>query len=365
MLINYFLMAIISTTYWLLLPRWKPLQQSMARYIPSRLLMAVKYSIRVVLDTSVVFTLAMLVAATCTYGKALASRKNYMTEYSSVVASYLAFWSVFPVLLLQASAFDKIRRTNTRTVVYCLMAIVGLTNFALWLHMNYTNRTRLPYEWDEMMRYDPDFQSWFDYLCLPSSTMDQFTKIIYSLAIIGFVLMVYSMVMTWPGSAPKTASKLTNKSPGLMKILKYVRIPAFLKRRYDLIYAPIICISMWIFLGIFIHNHKRVLEISGPSNRERELSFGQILSLTTWLPALIDFGHIYFKGPREALTGQLVKPYHAEMGEEEKDSQLRFEEGNEQRVASYMETTEEDLQLREMFLRDSGTPQRDNNLVSQ
>lgn len=347
MLINYFLMAVISTIYWLSLNQWKPQQHFMTQYIPNRLLMAVRYSMRVVLDTSIVFTLAMLIAATCTYSKALASRKNYITEYSSVVASYLAFWSVFPVLLLQASASDKIRRTNTRAAVYCLMVLFALANFILWLRINYQNRTGFLFEWDEMARYDPDFQSWFDYWCLPSSVMAQFTSIIYALAITGLVLMLHTTVMSWPDSKSKKATKLTDDSPVMTRILGHVREPAFLKHHYDYLYAPIICISMWVFLGVFVYNHKRLLDNAGPSNKERELSFGQILSLTTWLPGLVDFGNIYFNGPRGALTGQLVEPYRAEAGDEEVQGQSRSGESNEQTTASYMEISEDNLQLRD------------------
>ena len=96
---------------------------------------------------------------------------------------------------------------------------------------------------------------------------------------------------------------------------------------------------MWITFAGFWYYHDLLLARAGSSNKESELSFGQVLSLTTWLPVLVDLGYIYFKGPKDALTGKMAKPYCADIPETVDDDETEPADDTRKEVIAAVVTT--------------------------
>ena len=78
-------------------------------------------------------------------------------------------------------------------------------------------------------------------------------------------------------------------------------------------------LEMWACLAYVAFFRRHFKPREGESNKDYEVSFGQILALMTWVPVMVEFGYIWVMGPLEALTGQLLEPYQVTSTESAED----------------------------------------------
>lgn len=331
MQINYVLMAVLASFYWFC-SIYTLLRKRSTLTLLNRIILSAEYSIRIALDTAIVFNLAFLLAAICSSARALSSRTR-VNVYSSQIANFVAVWSVLPILVLQHSASDSLRRTKSRATVYCLMAILLVANFSLWAIIYKSPRT---YDSGVILQYDVEFQTYFNDLCIPPKAYHGVWTVTMFMAIYELISVLMIVIPTWPRLLPTRIFRLDCCISALPNFSQNKKLFILYYSRSQ---STANVFNMWVFFWQLVQFHQDLLAQAGSSNKELELSFGQILSLATWLPVLVEFGYIFFKGPKEALTGQMVKPYRAETHEPVDSHQIRHEEDTDQEVMAGAEFT--------------------------
>jgi hypothetical protein len=89
-------------------------------------------------------------------------------------------------------------------------------------------------------------------------------------------------------------------------------------------------VAMWVFAGWFIWFAFMLRDRARSSNRDKELSFGQILALATWVPFLVDFAYVWLEGPLDVLNGRLIDPHEAVKAPEKARSSKMGQRGGQE-----------------------------------
>lgn len=75
-------------------------------------------------------------------------------------------------------------------------------------------------------------------------------------------------------------------------------------------------IGIWTLLGVLLVSRNQVENIVGNGFRVNDWGYGQILALITWIPVLVDFGHLFFNSPKKGLEGRIPRPWQVQKGGE-------------------------------------------------
>ncbi len=68
-------------------------------------------------------------------------------------------------------------------------------------------------------------------------------------------------------------------------------------------------LTMWFILAWFIVFNVNQERHAGASDQESQWSFGQILSLATWVPVVIELAYVWWETPAHAINGKLMDPF--------------------------------------------------------
>lgn len=98
----------------------------------NRFVLAIKHSARTFLDTSIVFSLAMLMAACFVFIDRLEERKGMLTRYTLFCTVLLSIYTILPALLLHICISDSLRRRRGRRILWVVVWLASITVFALW-----------------------------------------------------------------------------------------------------------------------------------------------------------------------------------------------------------------------------------------
>ncbi|KAF2748772.1 hypothetical protein M011DRAFT_466545 [Sporormia fimetaria CBS 119925] len=334
MLSTYIVQASLTTIYATVIIAmrlgWLPDKQ-VRKSVRMRGLSAIKHSTRTFLDASLVFSISMLVAAIVTYSRALYKDATQPSTYASLTTSYLSIYAVLPTLLLQICASNSLRRTKWRATVWGLIAALTSAVVALFYWLPYlpeqADEDGVAYR-DSTGRYrlinDPESQIKWEALCVDTAMTRNFRTIIMALVIGLFVASGVSVILicTPESWRPKT----------IAKVWKHLWITT----------ALICFVGMWVSLGYFLFFRELFNGKGGASNKDREWSFGQVLSMANWAPVVIEFVYIWTHGARRALTGQMMGPYEAVVVEEPGDGEEKEERRDEEQGKPYQPVTPSD-----------------------
>ncbi|KAK4203896.1 hypothetical protein QBC40DRAFT_250740 [Triangularia verruculosa] len=95
----------------------------------------------------------------------------------------------------------------------------------------------------------------------------------------------------------------------------------FMNRRMllDLVLWYIVFFVMMVIMLMDYHVvRQKVSEIAGPSLQEQEWGFGQVMALSTWVPAVLDFA-VILTGNLKALKYRLPLGVNIHFAEKDKD----------------------------------------------
>ncbi|KAF2871749.1 hypothetical protein BDV95DRAFT_48225 [Massariosphaeria phaeospora] len=300
MLTNYMLQAFLVTLYLpvLLLTRYHDAQGSPC---VKRGLLAVQYSTPVFLNASVIFSIAMLLAALYSFARAL-DEPTLLTYSASTMSMLMSLYSVLPAAALQIAAGCVLRRTRGARLVWSLIAGLVVVVLALYVSVPYLHPDSAltkAVDWSSLRnldgRLDVDMQ--WELRCPPFKPflhVQYFSTAFGSLLV--FVLLVCIAISVLVTSRPPSKPSWYDCWPARFRWFRWFSVGA-------------VFVAMWFCLGWFVHFRKGLLRAAGKTNKDLEWSFGQILALATWVPVLAELVYIWKQGPVKALSGLLMHPY--------------------------------------------------------
>jgi hypothetical protein len=310
MLACYFLQASLATFYWIMLSLGSFTRTPRrVRNHPTfkRILTAVQQSTRVFLDGAVVFASVMLIAAAAIYIRAIANRKTPLPTSSALVTAYFSFNSMYPVAVIYFVASEKLRRTYGRRAVWTFMTIVATLVMSLWLVLMY-----MPGLYTSAYKFglakdldDPEAQDKFDWNCVGLTYVLSFRSAVFGqLALLANLGLNAVVMAAWEPDGNRWSPQ------NLQRIYITKQIWRWL--------TSMSCITaMWYFPIAYLGYQQLLIgDLGGITNKDNDLSFGQILALSTWAPVVIDLAYIYWIGPREALSGKIMAPFHVVSSED-------------------------------------------------
>lgn len=244
------------------------------------------------LDASLIFAVALLVAATYRFSSALRDQDQLDNAFSSSLwnAIIVALLSVFPPLILQCTSGNALRRKGLRLLLWSLVAIFTLTSSILFFSWYRSlNQYALPLTAAGSIQY-----LWN--LCtqdLPRRVHQNLGFVIAAQIqlLLTLILWVYTKLSKWGvvpeitmfsrgcSGAQKTPAKGigSHKSPGLMSI--------FQLRALQVLSAQLM---MWLLLGLLTSLTLSDGVNAGDSFRNTKWSVGQVLGLAQFMPVVID-----------------------------------------------------------------------------
>jgi len=213
-------------------------------------------------DTAMPFSVLILIASLYTIATATA----HQSEMTNLQIKFVLLTSVFircTATLLYTCGGDERRRTRlqkwTLALVFVLSAVCSLLSFA---YPRYT------------------LSSW-EYLC--SQTADlEYMRPLLPLPVIGAMNCILLYMI------PSTLAKM-NRQWGPYGL----RATLYTTPLCGIIFA----LLMWTVLVYFTTERQRLVRAS-KSSKENQFTFGQILALGTWVPAVIDLVHFYCRKSR-------------------------------------------------------------------
>jgi hypothetical protein len=292
MLVTYFAQSILTTVY---APAFLASPPEKRQYPRNQLLergrSAVVQSTRVFLDGSLVMCLTMLIAAI------MSLSQTRLTAYSTALTAMLSVWSIGPPLVLNIAALEIVRRAKWRMCIWITIILLGLV--VIVLH-SFANSSK---PFDYFKEADPGLQLTWEYWCIKPKEKDS-SYDFYFWYVGPFSPWIWSWWMILDFTTPTTPKVYRDRRDGCLAFL------IFILR----LFGVSLCLAgMWVTLTytIFLWRN-RVGWDRGAENKEKDWSFGQILVLSTWIPVIIELVFIWKQGPKEALTGLMMKQYRAE-----------------------------------------------------
>jgi hypothetical protein len=291
MLTNYYLQAILVTLYVAVL---LTLQYTTAggwmrkRTCVWRIYSAIQHSLRLFLDASLIFALAVLVATVHTFRVRLTAPRTPLTDYALYLFIYLSHYTLLPALALHHCNTSSLRRHYGRIALWSLATSLELAALGMFFRI-----VRQPgsYEFyrvdDTYTLEDPDRQLPWNAWCTNAPAVRTFS--IWALALIGFTLLM--MILPVLLFASRRWIDQTRKETCQKTLV-------------------ITCLAaMWAFQIEFTLFRIAMNKRAGSSNKDSQWSFGQILALASWIPVVVEIVYISCEGPEKALLGHLVEPY--------------------------------------------------------
>ncbi|KAH8732109.1 hypothetical protein GQ44DRAFT_603308, partial [Phaeosphaeriaceae sp. PMI808] len=241
----------------------------------SRTLLAVKHSTADFLSASFLFAIAMLSASIISIGRPTLTLGTWLLMATMPLNSVLA------VVVLQLIAYDFLRRSRGRLVLWIvvliLLIVLVVRSVGYLNHEFYNTRTR-----NAMFT---------ERACLG---YESFGFIAYSslatICVLGLGITCYVV-----GSLISIVRQVP---------IVFTRLP----RSLWWISITLAFCNMWIVLGWFINLSLSIRKLAGGNNNDIQWSFGQVLAIGTWVPVIVEFTYIWWDEPVGLGLSWLVLP---------------------------------------------------------
>lgn len=291
MMFTYYLIATMSMVYPLILGS-AALGLFSKKSLPARIVGCFRETITVFLDASLIFAVALLVAATYRFSSALKDPDQLDNAFSTSLwnAIIVALLSVFPPLILQCTSGDTVRRKGLRLLLWSLVVVFTFTSsilFFFWYRS--LNLYALPHTAAGSIQY-----LWN--LCttdLPGRVHQNLgfviaaqTQLFLNLVLWTYTKLSKSGIVPGGGTSTMGCSGVqktqargihSHRSAKLMSILR--------SRALQILSAQLM---MWLFLGLLTSLTLSDGANAGDSFRNAKWSVGQVLGLAQFVPVVID-----------------------------------------------------------------------------
>ncbi|KAI1373467.1 hypothetical protein F4677DRAFT_448296 [Hypoxylon crocopeplum] len=294
MLITYYIAAGLVTTYLGALALFK-LGSFRRRYPePPKVLSGFEASVNAFIDSALVFAVSMVGAACFRLAQAFLQdtgvEDGHWMIYASIGSIYMSTFSIFLPLLLQNIAHG-LRQHWLRLVLWTLITLFSIANAALFNSFFARVRGDKPSDSLEII--------WLDY-CNPATLSYEGLLPTLVLAQISlFLNAVYYVVYTSCKGRGGDVKRWSRIKAFLHKADRYIRI-------FNIVYSWLL---MWAMLGLFHAYRDAANEASGDDNQNSSWTFGQVLSVATWIPILLEFLTVLWHGPEKGLSRKLPKKF--------------------------------------------------------
>jgi hypothetical protein len=327
MVASYMTQATLATIYTivLLMMRFDCVAQIITgkRIQPdSRFVTAVKHSAKTFLDTSLIFSVAMLAAGCFVYLGRFTDSNSSASYYIMVCTLLLSIYTILPALLLHICISDSLRRHRGRMVLWAGVWLLSLTLFVFWLVFILSPEKYKPVGKDTLGVADGQRQAIWELFCMESGIVRSTQWAIYTLIagvnVLGLSYFALSrqFVVTYFRRNFQILSRFKTTDQSL--------------RTLRLLLATASISLMWWCLARFMLFRDTFKRRAGTSNKDHEWSFGQVLSLASWVPVLVELAYLCWEGPQAGLTGQLMEPYEVketgavELGHARNDGEMEL-----------------------------------------
>lgn len=290
MMISYYMVAIFATLYYLALTPGiletygVPLGslQWAARY--RKLASGFEGSVMGFLDAMLLFAVSMLIAAVTRYSALILHPEEVHSLFGLQNCVFLSAFSVFPAFVLQSISRD-LRRRRVRLCLWDLVFV-----FALVVEILYRLEYRSTVEKLDKINSSTGSElsqiAWFS-----NCQSEDLRQSLQTLLSVGHGIMLancawwlYNVAEIYMGRWWKPALQQKSK---LWDVWATCRL-------WLRISNGLICLAiMWAFLGLFTAYRHDVLTKAGSASEDNEWTFGQVLSLTTWIPIGIELLAVY------------------------------------------------------------------------
>ncbi|KAJ9134289.1 C6 zinc finger domain containing protein [Pleurostoma richardsiae] len=291
-MITYYLAAFFSTMYFVVLVF--PRLRKIARFID-----AFEESLNTFIDAALLFAISMLVAATYRHGSSIIHPDKTHSIYGLINSTYVSAFVEFPPLLLQIVA-QNLRRRRIRLFLWFLVIIFSLTVAGIFFNLreSYSRVAKL---------LDRDSATteliWADQ-CAPGALEQKIETVLTVAQTILGVNISWWLYCARPSSFHHP---LKSKLPGYGALR---RTRAAVSPWVQPINGIVCCAMMWVLLGMFTRFRLAVFDAMGLSNQDGQWSFGQVLSLATWVPVALDLATIRLYGAKAGLEGKVSQHYN-------------------------------------------------------
>ncbi|KAH8733190.1 hypothetical protein GQ44DRAFT_640296, partial [Phaeosphaeriaceae sp. PMI808] len=299
MLTTYLVQALLITIYLpvLLAIRHNKVPKSVPHSpLLRRIVIAVQHSTATILNASLVFCVAMLLALLVTFSERMMHQDERLPDSFYNMSILMAFYSVFPAALMQMAASRMLRRAQGREFIWMFVitlllvtSVLGVLSYlqkGLFFSRSQDKETQKQRQWEDICLSGPGY----------NNMGDTTGRLVLSL---GCLLASISLITTIRRFILKLRQpdKTAAKKRCCIRVLWWITL--------SLGFA-----LMWFLLAWFIMYRKYMEGRAGASNKDTEWSFGQILALGTWAPVFVEFGYLFWhKKPVDALNGRLIDPY--------------------------------------------------------
>jgi len=300
MVANYFIEAGLVTVYLLILfLAWR------RQHLPKKLeknnflngiIVAVQESTRTFLDAAMVFSIALLAATIKFYATILYNTGTPFTSYATVSSSFLSLFSLIPAFLLNISANETLRRGKWRRLVWGFILCLGVAIVGMWFRLKNRFNDILVND-PKILENDELFGSIWEEICTEPELQTAFKIALYVLIGISFGIFIIYTVF----------------------VMNVFRVPWFNSSRHPFAQRCRVAVitvitiigwsGMWASLGVFMYYRHAIGKLQGPSSKDREWNFGQLLALATWVPVGVELICIWWLGPERGLSGQVSKRF--------------------------------------------------------
>ncbi|KAH7402908.1 hypothetical protein BKA66DRAFT_564794 [Pyrenochaeta sp. MPI-SDFR-AT-0127] len=307
MLTTYVVQALLVTLYLtVLLSDRGELLPKRYRKLPyvEKCIMSITHSTTTFLNASFVFCAAMLFATVISFIRVIAVgtqkvRQQPMSTSAYVVSMMISLQSVLPVALLNMASSNLLRRAKGRRLLWALVTVLVTVVLVLGIYVNwYVTLLRYDQKYLSSRRYYDDQLDW-ENTCADFDPMRHIRDFATGLGALLFVALVVYTVSPFMLLPKRLRKHFWYKTT--VRIMQW----------QGLILG---FVTMWFCIGWLIRFRIQLDVNGGISNKDLELSFGQILALATWVPVLVEITYIYWERPTEALTGRLIRPFKVIMG---------------------------------------------------
>lgn len=290
MMISYYMVAIFATLYYLaiapgILETYSGSlgsSQWAARY--RKVASGFEGSVTAFLDAMLLFSISMLVAAVTRYSALILHPEEIHFLFGLQNCVFLSAFAVFPAFLLQSVSRD-LRRRRVRLFLWDLVFVFALVVEILY-RLEYRSTVEDLAAIDSSTGSELSQIAWFS-----NCQSESLRQALQTLLSVGHGIMLancawwlYNLADIYLGRWWKPALQ---QRPRMWDI--WARFRLWLR-----ISNGLIClVVMWAFLGLFTAYRHDVLTKAGSANEDNEWTFGQVLSLTTWIPIGIELLAVY------------------------------------------------------------------------
>lgn len=295
-MITYYIAAIFSTIYFVVLTPelctaygrtlpWLAKGAGRSRY--GTLNAGFRESLQGTLDATLLFAISMLVAAVTRYVQIQLHPDETYSLYGLMDSVFLSAFSVFPCFILQ-SLSHELRRRRVRLFMWLLVLIFAITVDVLY-NKNFLDVFSSEERLDATLGTEQEFGQfvWLE-LCQSYPLMgglETTLKVGHGLMLANCSWWIYYVVAGLGGSRWKPA--LQAKAGKMWMWWESARL-------WLRVGNCILCLAvMWTFLGLFTVYRADIATKAAGSDQDSEWSFGQVLTLVTWIPIFIDLAVFY------------------------------------------------------------------------